>query len=87
MFVTRIAVQREGYYGGYGAKPDPSKPFHATIEVMGQHGKIELNLSAEMSDRIVGIIADEVAAAGRATAEAMTADVLNVTALAAPEAA
>lgn len=86
MFVTRIAVQREGYYGAYG-KPDPSKPLRATIEVLGQHGKIELNLSPEMSDRIVGIIAEEVAAAGRATAEAMTADVLNVSALPAPEAA
>jgi hypothetical protein len=81
MFVTQIAVRREGYYSGYGAKPDPSKPFHTTIEVLGQHGKIELNLSPAMSDRIVAIIAEEVAAAGRATAEAMTADVLNVVAL------
>lgn len=86
MFVTRIAVQREGHYSTY-AKPDPSRPFRATIEVLGQHGKIALNLSPEMSDRIVGIIADEVAAAGRATAEAMTADVLNVSTLPAPEAA
>lgn len=88
MFVTRIAVSREGYYGSsYGSKADANKPFRATIELHGQHGKIELNLSAEMSERIVSIIAEEVAAAGRATAEAMTADVLNVVALAAPEAA
>lgn len=82
MFVTRIAVSRDGYYGSYGGgKPDPTKAFRATIEVLGNHGKIELNLSPEMSDRIVAIIAEEVAAAGRATAEAMTADVLNVVAL------
>lgn len=86
MFVTRIAVSRDGYYGSaYGCKADPSKPFRATIEVLGSHGKIELNLSPEMSDRIVGLIAEEVAAAGRATAEAMTADVLSVAALVAPE--
>ena len=88
MFVTRIAVAREGYFGhGYGGKADPSKPFRATIEVLGSHGKIELNLSQELSDRVVSLIAEEVAAAGRATAEAMTADVLNIAALAAPEAA
>jgi hypothetical protein len=86
MFVTQIAVRRDGYYGGsvYGAKPDPTKPFRATIEVVGQSGKIELNLSPEMSGRIVAIIADEVAAAGRATAEAMTAEVLSVAALPEP---
>lgn len=88
MFITRIAISRDGYYGAaYGSKADPSKPFRASIEVLGNHGKIELELSPTMSDRIVSIIAEEVAAAGRATAEAMTADVLNVAALAAPEAA
>jgi hypothetical protein len=40
-----------------------------------------------MSDRIVALVAEEVAAAGRATAEAMTADVLTVAALPKPEAA
>lgn len=86
MFVTAIDIRRDGYYRGYG-NPDVSKPFKASIEVHGQHGKVELNLSPEMSQRIVAIIAEEVAAAGRATAEAMTADVLNVVALTAPEAA
>lgn len=86
MFVKTISVRREGDIYGYG-KTDPSKPFHATIEVEGSYGKVELKLSAEMSERIVSIIAEEVAAAGRATAEAMTAEVLNVAALAAPVAA
>jgi orotate phosphoribosyltransferase len=87
MFVSRIAIVRDGYSGyGYN-KPDPSKPFRATIEVHGNHGKVELNLSPELSERVVALIAEDVAAAGRATAEAMTAAVLNVAALAAPEAA
>jgi hypothetical protein len=75
MFVNSISIRRDGYFG-YG-KPDPSKPLKATIEVEGQHGKVELNLSPEMSKRVIDIIADEIAAAGRATAEALTAQCLN----------
>jgi hypothetical protein len=86
MLVRSISIRREGDLYGYG-NVDPSKPFRATIEVQGQHGKVELNLSPAMSERIVAIIADEVAAAGRATAEAMTAAVMNVVALPSPEAA
>lgn len=87
MFITQIAVRRDGYFGaGYG-KPDPSKPFRATIEVVGASGKIELNLSPEMSERVVAIIADEVAAAGRQAAEAMVAEVLSVPAIEAAGAA
>ncbi len=76
MFVNSISIRREGYYGSFG-KPDPTKPFTATIEVEGQQGKVELNLSAAMSEKIVAIIADEVAAAGRAAAEAMVASCLT----------
>jgi len=73
MFVTRISITRDGYYGaGYG-KADPSKPFNATIELHGKQGKVELVVSPSMSARIVEIVADEVVAAGRATAEALTA--------------
>lgn len=78
MFVTSISVRREGYYGPYGggvAKEDA--PFQATVELHGQLGKVELKLDPEMSKRIVAVIADEVAAAGRATAEAMTADFIS----------
>jgi hypothetical protein len=78
MFVTSINVRREGYYGaGYG-KADPAKPFNTTVELHGQQGKIELVVSPELSARIVEIIADEVAAAGRAAAEAMTASFVNL---------
>lgn len=85
MFVTSIHITRVGHYG-YG-RADPSKPFEAAIQVDGDHGEVKLKLSQDMSRRIVEIIAEEVAAAGRATAEAMTADVLNIAALAPPEAA
>lgn len=84
MFVRTISIRREDdYYGAYG-KVDPTKPFLAIIEVQGVSHKTELRLSAELSARIVEIIAEEVAAAGRATAEAMTADCLTATALPAP---
>lgn len=79
MFVRNIRISREGDYG-YGPL-DSSKPFRATIEVVGQSGKIELALSADMSARIMAIIADEIVVASRATAEAMTADILTVAAL------
>lgn len=80
MFVTSISARRDGYYGPYSSKPaDPNKPFAVTIELHGQHGKVELNVSPEMSKRIVEIIADEIAAAGRATAEALTANFIDAT--------
>lgn len=77
MFVTAIRIARDGYCSGYSTRADPSKPFRATVEVHGVSGKIELLLDADMSARIVAIIADEVCAASRATAEAMTAEVLT----------
>lgn len=87
MIVRSIHIRRDGDYGMYGAPVDGSKPFHATIEVQGKTGKVELSLNPDMSAKIVAIIAEEVAAAGRATAEAMTADVFNVVALPSPKAA
>lgn len=81
MFVTAINIRRDGYYGPGYSMPDPSKPFRATIEVHGAQGKVELNLAPEMSQRIMTILADEVAAAGRATADAMTAEIIAGTAL------
>ena len=87
MFIGRVEISRVGYHGhGYG-NPDASKPFVAKIEVFGSQMKTELVLSPELSRRVVEIVADEIAAAGRATAEAMVAEALNVEALPAPEAA
>jgi hypothetical protein len=77
MFVRNISIMREGDYG-YGAV-NPTKPLLAKIKVEGQNGSVELNLSPDLSRRVVEIIAEEVAAAGRATAEAMTADILTLT--------
>ena len=85
MFVTSINVQRAGSYG-YG-KHDPTKPFEASVSIDGNHGEVKLKLSPEMSRRVVELIAEEIVAASRATAEAMTADVFNTTALPAPEVA
>ena len=76
MFVTNIHVTREGYFG-YG-KPDPTKPFKATVQVEGQHGKVELILAPDVSARLVALLADEIVAASKATAEMMTASVLEV---------
>lgn len=81
MFVTSISIRREGYYGSSYGRADPSKPFHATIELHGSSGKVELNIAPEMSQKIVELIADEVAEAGRETAKALTAQCLNVVAL------
>lgn len=87
MFIGAIEIRRDGYHGfGYGS-PDATKPFIAKIEVFGSRTKTELVLSPELSRRIVEIVADEVANAGRATADAMTAEAMNVVALPAPEAA
>ena len=61
MIIRSINIGREGDYG-YGAV-DASKPFRATIAVIGQTGKVELSLSPDMSQKIVAIIAEEVAAA------------------------
>jgi hypothetical protein len=85
VILKSVNITREGDYG-YGSV-DPSKPFRATIAVSGTHGKVELLLSTELSRRIVEIVADEVANAGRATAEMMTAEAINGTALPAPETA
>ena len=87
MFIGRVNIQREGYHGYGHGKFDASKPFIATIEVFGSRSKTELVLSPELSRRVVEIVADEIAAAGRATADAMTAEALNVVALPAPGAA
>ena len=84
MFITRISIHKEGH-GAYSyGKKDPAAPYRATIEVEGRSGKVELNLTEELSKRVVAVIADEVAAAGRATAEAMVAEAMTITALPAP---
>ena len=79
LVLQRISIYRVASSGFTYSKPDAASPFKCTIEVAGANGKVELNLSDDLSRRIVEIIADEVAAAGRATADIMTADALLVT--------
>ena len=76
MFLNSIKIERAGFHGGYG-KADPTKPLNAVVQVQGPLGKVELNLAPEVGERLVALIADEIAAAGRATAEAMVATVLS----------
>ncbi len=81
MILKSLTVRRQGdYYGSY-RKVKASAPFEATIEVQGERGEVKLNLSADLSRRIVEIVADEAASAGRETAKMMTADAMDVKAL------
>lgn len=86
MFIGAIEIRREGYIGAMYGAPNADKPFVAKIEVHGSRTKTEMMLSPDLSRRIVEIIADEIVAAGRATADAMTQEAMSVVALPAPEA-
>lgn len=76
-FVAAISIRRDGYYSSYSGSADPTKPLRCTVETIGDLGKVELNLGPEASSRIVALIAEELAASARATAEAMTASFIN----------
>jgi len=76
MVLNRVMITRGGIHSW--ERVDPASPFKATIEVQGATGKVELNLGHELSRKIVEIVAEEVAAAGRATAEAMVADAMLI---------
>ena len=75
MIVKAISIRRVGTH--YYSDPKGNEPFAATLEMIGEYGKVELRLSPDMSQRIVEIVADEIAKAGRATAEALTAEVIS----------
>jgi hypothetical protein len=78
MNLKAVSITRDGsYYGSY-QKVDPTKPLRCTVEVEGPMGKTELNLPPETGDRIVALIADELAAQSRQVAEAMTAQFFDV---------
>lgn len=83
MILKSISVRRTTKYGF--ETPTGSEPFAATVEMISPNGEVKLNLDPEMSRRIVEVVADEVAKAGRATADAMVADVLTGQALLAAE--
>ncbi len=81
MHLNAISITRDGYYIGSHRQSDPSKPLRCTVEVAGPLGKTELNLPPEVSDSIVALIADELAAQTRRVAEVMTAQFINASAV------
>lgn len=87
MFLNKLLIVREGYYSSdYNrSKSDPSKPLRCTIEVQSNSGKTELDLGPDASARIIAAISDELVIAARATAEAMTAEIITAQPLLAAE--
>jgi hypothetical protein len=74
------SVQIRRLTKGYAVTPKPSDPFEATVKVVGDYGEVKLRLSPELSRRVIEIVADEVANAGRATADMMVAEALDIVA-------
>lgn len=81
MIVRKILIERDGDYGQ--SKIDETKPLRASITVQGDAGKVELRLDSDLSRRVLELISSEIAAAGKATAEALVAEVSSL----APQAA
>lgn len=80
MIIRAITVRRAGRYGAYGPTSE-ADPFEVAIEAVLPSGEIKLKLSPDLSQRVVELIADEVAEAGRRTAEAMVAQALQTQAI------
>jgi hypothetical protein len=83
MHLNAITIRREGYYGSgtYSSRSDPTKPLHCTVEVQGPMGKTELNLPPEVRNRLISLIANELAAQTKRVAEVMTASFINTSAV------
>ena len=79
MIIKSIHIRKPGYYSY--SEPKADEPFLAQIEVESPHGEIKLNIDADRTKAIVALIADMIAEAGRQTAQAMTAEVIDGTAL------
>ena len=79
MNIKSISIRKLGYYSYVKAKGN--EPFIAQIEVESPYGEVKLNIDADRTKAIVALIADLIAEAGKQTAEAMTAEVINGTAL------
>lgn len=84
MIIKSISIRKPSYFTY--SKPKGDEPYLAQIEVESPHGEIKLNIDADRTKQIVALIADMIAEAGRQTAEAMTAEVINGTALLTAEA-
>ena len=79
MIIKSISIRKPGYYSY--SKPKGDEPFLAQIEVESPYGEVKLNIDADRTKAIVALVADLIADAGRQTAEAMTAEVINGNAL------
>ena len=85
MHVRSVTLLREGAYGFDGENVDPTKPFVCKVSIVGQTGKHEIHLPAEVSARIMNLIASELAEEGRRVAQMMTANAFEVQSLPAPK--
>lgn len=77
MHIRSVKITRKDHFGYAGEKLNPSKPFVCAVETESENGKMELMLSPHLSERILEIIAEELAASARETAEAMVASVFT----------
>ena len=80
MNIKSITIRKPGYYA-WERKDKGAEPFLAQIEVESPYGEVRLNIDADRTKAIVALIADLIAEAGKQTAEAMTAEVINGTPL------
>lgn len=77
MHVSSVKLIREGAYGYDHEKIDPTKPFVCTVEIVGQTGKHTLRIGPEVSQAVMGLIAEELAAEGRRVADMMQAQAFD----------
>lgn len=77
MHIRSIKITRLGHYGFTGEKLDVTKPFQCTVETESTDGKMELILSSALSQRVLEIVAEELAACAKETAENMVAAVFS----------
>lgn len=54
-----------------------SGKYNGTIEVAGEHGKIELKLTPEQIDKLVRVVADELVESAKEVATALTAECIE----------
>ena len=80
MYLSRLTIERVGKYGRSDSAGDP---LVATVKVANDVGDQTIRLSDECSRRVLAIIADELVAAVRQTAQIVASDI--VTALPAPQ--
>ena len=79
MILQSIIIYRRT--AGFGAGPPKAHDhFDATVQIHGEHGEVKLKLGPDLCERVVSVLADEVVKAARETAQAMTAEALEVVA-------